>query len=380
MASDASSSGSGGWGSGSPGGTPGWGDPQRPGQAPQGGWPAASSQGGWSQQPGQAPQGTQGWAQQPTQSGWGQQPGQASQGTQGWGQQQPGQAPQGTQGWGQQQPTQSGWGQQQPGQAPQGTQGWPQQPGQAPQGAQGWGQQSGWGQTPGQQSGWGTPPAGNQWAPTLPTGGWDTPEPWADAGYPVDVRYTPEGRIGRYWGIPIIGHMVRGLCLIPHAIALMLLGIVAYLVIFVSWIPVLINGRQAGWIHSVLGGYVRWWVRTVSWAWLLSGTYPPFSVGDDPNQHVRVRIDRDQPISRIWGIPIIGVLLRSILLIPHFIVLMVLWFVSYIVLIFAWIPVLIYGRQADAVYTLVGGTLRWTARVQAYMLLVSGPYPPFRLD
>lgn len=363
MASDASSSGSGGWGSGS-GGTSGWGTPQQPGQTPQ----------GWGQQPGQVPQGTQGWGQQPGQAApqgtWGQQPAQPSQGTQGWGQQ-----PSGTRGWGQaQQGGQSGWGQQ-PGQAAPGTQGWGQQPGQA-----NWGQQSGWGQQPGQQSGWGAPPAGNQWAPSLPTNGWDTPEPWADAGYPVDIRYTPEGRIGRYWGIPLIGQWVRGICLIPHWIVLFLLGILAYLVVIVAWIPVLISGRQAGWVYTVLGGYLRWWIRTVTWGWLLSGTYPPFTTEDDPSQHVRVRIDRDQSINRIWGIPILGMLVRAILVIPHMFALLVLWFASYIVLIFAWIPVLIYGRQADLVYTLVGGTLRWTARVQAYLLLLSGPYPPFRLD
>ena len=37
--------------------------------------------------------------------------------------------------------------------------------------------------------------------------------------------------------------------------------------------------------------------------------------------------------------------------------------VVYILILFAWLPVLIYGRQADLVYNIVGGYLRWATRV-----------------
>jgi len=42
--------------------------------------------------------------------------------------------------------------------------------------------------------------------------------------------------------------------------------------------------------------------------------------------------------------------------------------------------VLIYGRQADFMYSIIGGYVRWATRVYAYLLLLSGPYPPFRLS
>ena len=70
----------------------------------------------------------------------------------------------------------------------------------------------------------------------------------------------------------------------------------------------------------------------------------------------------------------------SILCIPHFIVLWLLAILIYILLLFAWLPVLINGRQADLIYNIVGGYLRWAIRVYAYVLLLSGPYPPFRLS
>jgi hypothetical protein len=196
----------------------------------------------------------------------------------------------------------------------------------------------------------------------------------------VDVRFTPDARIGRYWGIPVIGHAVRALCLIPHFFVLLLFGIVVAFAALVTWIPVLILGRQASWAYLLLGGFIRWSIRVQTWAQLLSGTYPPFTGSEADGQHVRVRIDEDQRINRFWGIPILGFLVRYIVLIPHLVILWVLAIVVWFLLWFAWIPVLINGRQADLIYSLVGGFVRWQARVGAYLLLLSGQYPPFRLD
>ena len=49
--------------------------------------------------------------------------------------------------------------------------------------------------------------------------------------------------------------------------------------VIVSWIPVLLNGRQNDAIVSFVGGYYRWAARTASYALLLTGKYPPFRLG-----------------------------------------------------------------------------------------------------
>ena len=94
---------------------------------------------------------------------------------------------------------------------------------------------------------------------------------------------------------------------------------------------------------------------------------------------VNVSYDRSAAINRLWGIPLLGVLVRGILLIPHFIVLMLLSFVVSILMMFMWVPVLFLGRQADLMYTLVGGFTRWGFRVGAYLFLMVDRYPPFSL-
>jgi len=52
---------------------------------------------------------------------------------------------------------------------------------------------------------------------------------------------------------------------------------------------------------------------------------------------------------------------------------------AFVLLAFSWVPVLFLGRQADAVYTVVGGATRWWLRVAAYLFKMVDRYPPFSL-
>jgi hypothetical protein len=115
---------------------------------------------------------------------------------------------------------------------------------------------------------------------------------------------------------------------------------------------------------------------TAYWA-LLTDRYPPFWVkGDHP---VTVEYDESARINPLWGIPLFGIWLRAILAIPHLIVLWLLGIGVGLVLLVSWIPVLTNGRMADWGYTILGGWIRWTMRVNAYVLLLTNEYPPFRL-
>ena len=98
--------------------------------------------------------------------------------------------------------------------------------------------------------------------------------------HPVNVSFDRNEEQNRIWGIPFVGIFVRWILLIPHWIVLSLLGIVLGLLYLVTWIPVLVSGRQATSIVSFIGGYFRWTVRVAAYGLLFSGTYPPFGFGD----------------------------------------------------------------------------------------------------
>jgi hypothetical protein len=196
--------------------------------------------------------------------------------------------------------------------------------------------------------------------------------------YPVKVTYAEDEGQNRLWGIPLLGLIVRTILCIPQAIVLAILVLVLYVIVLLNWIPILFNGRQAGWIYSIAGGLFRLSLRVSAYILLITGRYPPFGLGGEHT--VDVTLGESEAQNRLWGIPIVGVMIRAILLIPHLIVLTLLGIVVGILALFTWVPVLLTGRTADWVVRWVGGFYRWSFRVYAYAFLLTGRYPPFSLD
>lgn len=196
--------------------------------------------------------------------------------------------------------------------------------------------------------------------------------------YPATLSIAPDEGQNRLWGIPLLGIIVRSILIIPQAIVLFFVVIALYFLTLISWIPVLLNGRMAGWYYTIAGGYIRLSTRMSLYVSLVTGRYPPFGLRGDHS--VQVTFDESEEQHRLWGIPFFGILLRWVLLIPHFIILWVLAIVVGILILFSWVPVLLNGRQADSVVRFVGGFYRWGVRVGAYALLLTGRYPPFSLD
>jgi hypothetical protein len=204
------------------------------------------------------------------------------------------------------------------------------------------------------------------------------PRPLGGPTYPVDVTFPRDKGQNRLWGIPFVGLIIRSFLVIPQIIVLAILAIVMYVVLLISWIPILINGRQAGFVYTIVGGYLRLSTRVAGYVLLLTGRYPPFGPGGE--HPIDVTFDESDRQNRLWGVPIVGVLIRWILLIPHWIVLALIGIVVAFMILVSWVPVLINGRQADVIIQWIGGFYRWTIRVSAYGFLLTGRYPPFRLE
>jgi hypothetical protein len=221
------------------------------------------------------------------------------------------------------------------------------------------------------------PPPATEWTPPPPPAA-ATNIPLGGSGYPVNLTVARDEGQNRLWGIPFVGLTIRAILVIPQAIVLWILAILVGLVTLVSWIPILISGRQAEFVYTITGGYLRLATRVGGYVLLMTGKYPPFGPGGEHT--IDLTFDETEQQNRLWGIPFVGLFVRWILLIPHFIVLFFVAIVVGFVSLITWIPVLVNGRTADWVVRWVGGFYRWFNRVYAYGLLLTGKYPPFRLD
>jgi hypothetical protein len=130
--------------------------------------------------------------------------------------------------------------------------------------------------------------------------------------------------------------------------------------------------------------YPRWWFdwnlelqrftyRVLAYLLLMDDRYP----ATDEQQAVHLDYaypDAGRDLNR-W-LPLV----KWLLAIPHYIVLVVLWIATIVVVIVAWFVILFTGRYPRGLFDFAQGVVRWGARVVAYaFVLVTDRYPPFAL-
>lgn len=181
--------------------------------------------------------------------------------------------------------------------------------------------------------------------------------------YPVQLSFE---RAPTYSRLLIF---VKWLLVIPHYIALMFLGIGAWVVIIVSWFAVLITGRYPRGMFDYMVGVQRWGLRAGAYYMLLTDKYPPFSLQDDPSYPVHFDIEYPERIAR-WR-----PLVHWLLVIPAYIVAVLMVYVAFFVDFLAWFAILITGRFPDGLFNIVTVALRWQANVVAYAYWMTDRYP-----
>jgi len=188
--------------------------------------------------------------------------------------------------------------------------------------------------------------------------------------YPIGLNVAdpaPQSRLTVFFRIFMI---------IPHEIILYFLNIAAQVVLLIAWFAILFTGRYPAGLLNFTCGYIRWTTRVNGYAYLLTGAYPPFSLGTD-EYAIRVdcegQVEGRNRLTTFWPI-------RFIMAIPHFIVLAILAIVAFVLIVVAWLIALFTGSVPAGLHNFLAGFLRWYTRVNAYVLLVTDQYPPFSMS
>ncbi|HEY5335748.1 MAG TPA: DUF4389 domain-containing protein [Mycobacteriales bacterium] len=89
---------------------------------------------------------------------------------------------------------------------------------------------------------------------------------------------------------------------------------------------------------------------------------------------VELLVRRDLPRNRLT------VFFRLLLAIPHLVLLFFLGVAAAVVVVVGWFAALVLGRLPAWAHEYVSGWLRWSARVNGYLMLITDVYPPFSFE
>ena len=167
--------------------------------------------------------------------------------------------------------------------------------------------------------------------------------------------------------------LFRLVLIIPIVIILAIISSYAEALSLAVGLLILFREKYPKWWFDWNVGITKFTYRIVAYGLLMRDEYP----STDDDQAVKVDIpypDVKKDLNR-W-MPLV----KWILVMPHIIVLIFIFIAVVFCTVFAWFAILFTGRYPKGIFDFVEGFLRWSLRVNAYMLLLTtDEYPPFRL-
>ncbi len=173
--------------------------------------------------------------------------------------------------------------------------------------------------------------------------------------------------------------LVQWFLAIPHFFIARALEYVAGALAIVSWFVVLFTKRLPQGIANLQVMILRYEARTQTYAGFLHDEYPPFAFDTTPDEPggtpVELRVEPD-----LGDRNRLTVALRIFTIIPALLFALLVAIVSLLAWLVAAFAVLFTGRWPEGLRRWAMGLMRLGLRFQAYALLLTDEYPPFRIS
>lgn len=195
--------------------------------------------------------------------------------------------------------------------------------------------------------------------------------------YPIININRPE-KPNRFYAIPLIGILIKIIILIPVGFWLGILGIGGFFVSIINATVVLFSGKYWKVAYNYNLGLMRLYIKTAFFVQGLTDKYP--GLNRTINDNYSVDVSYPEHSSRLFAIPLIGALLRIILLIPYFIFQNVLSNASNAGVVISFFPVLFMGKYPESTFELARDSVRVSQGTFVYMSGISDKYPSFKIS
>ena len=190
----------------------------------------------------------------------------------------------------------------------------------------------------------------------------------AGGGYPVDVDAQLLPEYSRF--MPLI----KWLILLPHYICLFFLAIGAMFVAFIAFFATLFTAKYPEGMWNYMVGVHRWALRVMAYNYLITDSYPPFTLEETADDTIQLLAEYPEHVSR-WR-PFFAWLIC----IPYAIVASLISMVAGICSFFAFFTIIFTKKIPQGLFNVIHNGFTWTLRSGFYSYWMSTEYPPFEWD
>ena len=165
---------------------------------------------------------------------------------------------------------------------------------------------------------------------------------------------------------------------LPHGFILLFVSLWGAILQFVAFWVILFTGRYPQSMFEFQVGLMSWSIRLYARLYNISDGYPAFGIkaGDE---FTRIVIPYPEKVSR--GLTLLRLFFGIFYVyIPHFFILYFRAIFVGILIFLAWWVVLFTAKYPKDWHDWVVGQLRWSMRVNLYMMYMTDTYPPFTGD
>ncbi len=179
----------------------------------------------------------------------------------------------------------------------------------------------------------------------------------------------------RFYAFPILGGLVKIIILIPVWIELIGVAIANFILLIVNSFVVLFTGKYLQAAYDLNLGALRLGLKITFFFTGLTNNYPGFSLSN--SKDVVLDIDFPNHPNRWFAFPILGGVVRIILLIPYLIYSQVLKNGALVGQLVGSLSVLFKGQYPESVYEITRDQQRIILAMTCYMSGLSDQYPSF---
>ena len=198
------------------------------------------------------------------------------------------------------------------------------------------------------------------------------------AAYPVSFDIRQPESLNRILNFPLfIGTTIKALLLIPHFIIIYLFSIALVVLWILGPFGILFTGNYPQGMFNFNVGMNRWISRVYAYYYSTVDQYPPFSLDEGRDDLTTLRVDYPPALSRLLNFPIIGTMVKAILVIPQLVIL-VFAAIGVLVLVFVGQFVILFtGAMPVGFHAFIAAFLRLSYQVTAWVFSLTDQYPPF---